>query len=360
MHTTKADSKYNPLKIKGLKVQFNLKRRLEIYELIEMILDSGVSIEDSLRQIISNYKANKQSFLDQNLLIIEILEDVYYRYTHLGLTFVSAFSLYIPKDELMILSSNRDVKKSLAAARKIGKKLQRLKQEIFKSLVKPVIYLGALIGMILFSSFMLLPTIVSSIPKEMLPTFTMTFYHFNLFIGNHLIIFCIFIIILIFVYQYTSSRVCHPIRLAVLDKLPPFSIYKNIQAIKFMITLSTMLSNKNNSIVHAMDHIGHNANTYLMYYIKKISTALHVGYNSGDALVRSNLFNKKVSSLLAIYSSLGKFEFGIHQLADNYLERQITLIKRIFSLVNTLSMALTALYIVCFMWAIYAIGINAV
>lgn len=355
----KTKSKHNSLKLWCLKLQFSLKRRLDVYELIEMILKSGVSIEDSLRQIIYNYKVYARSLLDPNKFIIEILEDVYYRYTHLGITFAEAFSLYLPTEEFMILCFSKDSGKSLSDAREIGQKLKLLKQMILKSLIKPTMYISALIGMMLFANFILLPTIIDSVPPDMLPEFTVQFYYFNSYIARHLSILCLGLLSCIALYKYTAPRVTGIIRSEVLDKIIPFSTYKNLLAVKFMITLAAMLSNKQNSVVHTLKFIKSKANFYLSSHIDEMLKFLHAGCNSGDALAKSSLFSRQLSCVLAIYSNLGKFEFGIQQLANEYLNKQTASIKRMLSLVGTITMLLTAVYIVCFMWAIYAIGVHA-
>ncbi|MFZ9034857.1 MAG: type II secretion system F family protein [Francisellaceae bacterium] len=353
-------SLYNPLKVKGIKSQFNSNKRVEFYNTFQMLLESKFSVEDAIDQMRKSYVKYGRKAYDKNSTLVDVLNDVHYRFTELGYTIIEALSPYIPEDEMIILASDpHDIRNGLKNVVEISQKLKRLKKTIVSSLTKPLVYIFGIAGMMYYSAKSLMPQITSAIPKDMLPDLTARFDAFNNWFVDHGLLIIGMIIALIISFIITIPRMTNKFRIKVLDGLPPYSIYKKIIAVKFLISLSLMLNGNKNSLTYSLRAIRSNANDYLKNFINTILTMLNNGVAPGASLAGADFFSRDVCSLIDMYANAGKLEAAIYDLANNYLDKQIDKIQKSFSLINTLFLVLTTVYLSMFMSAIYAIGINA-
>ncbi|GGF91992.1 type II secretion system protein F [Cysteiniphilum litorale] len=343
-----------------LRVTFFTSMRIEFYRTFIMLMSSNFSIEEALDQIRSMYKKHDGRFIKVHGTIINIINDVYYRYSAMGMTFSEAVKIYIPKDETMLLSSAdaKEVGDGLSNVIAITEKLGKVRSAIILSMIKPIIFIVGIIGLMLFSAKKIMPTIVGAIPTDRLPPFTYKFDSFNKFILSHSVEFLVICTVLVVICVYMISRSTFRFRLDVLDKIPPFSIYKKIIAVKFLISLSLLLKSKKNSIDFALKVIGVNANDYLTYYIYKMRNFIKSGGKPGVALSSSTFFTKEISGLLEIYTNAGKLQNAIDDLATDYLDKQIRKIQAGFKTINTVCMLILGAYLCAFMLAIYGIGMT--
>ncbi|WP_150467136.1 type II secretion system F family protein [Francisella sp. SYW-9] len=355
------DSLYSQFKINLLKMQFSGAVRADFYKTMAMMLGSGFDIGEYLERRKASIIKFKRKYFDNEQYLVEIIDDILFRYNSLGFTFSEAIKIYITNHEYMILSSSGDgnIEQSLENMISISAKLNELSSAIIKSMMKPISLTAAIIGLMYFSATKVMPIIVSSIPANKLPAFTMSFYKFNKGFLDLLPFSIAGIFLIVLGFYLVLPRYKGGLRRSLFDFFPVFSVYKSIVAIRFMISLSLLLQNKQTSLNKALMIMHDRAKPYLQDFIKMIIMKVSQGTNPGEALSRVSLFNRRISSMIDIYTNSGKLEIGLKDLSYEYLEAQMTSIKAKFGALNIVVMLLTSLYICAFMWSIYAIGIGA-
>ncbi|MBK2124449.1 type II secretion system F family protein [Fangia hongkongensis] len=339
-------------------MQIGSKKRIELYETLSMLLGVG-SFNNAISQMIRTYEKNARQIFGKEILeskriIIEMLEDVAFRHQKLGMNSVDALSIYLPKNELMMLSGHAHVSvETLNNTKSVTTKLSDMRSKLLKQLLSPLVYLVASFGMLMVVDMGLRPVVLSTGNMDKMPQstqFLMGFSHW--FVGNYqwVIVGCLFIFVMILVVM---MRVVNGFRLYVLDYIIPFSIYKRILSVRFLISLSLLLKKNETSenssnhaartglpIPEAIQNIEKYANRYTRHFIQKMRESFSRGVSSGVALVQSGFFPKSLVSLIEMYGYSNQLEKGIHALGHEYLETQIRQIDAAFKVMNYLFMAI--------------------
>jgi len=357
----KTGHKYNHLVIFFNKIFFGRKKRVDFYKTLAMMLGSGFDIGEALDKRKQSIIKYRRKYFNHEDYLIQIIDDITYRYKALGMTFSTAIRPYIPANEYLILtaSGSGDIGGSLINMITISLRLGKLNSAIIKAMIKPTILLTAVVVLMIFSAKVVMPSVIDSLPSENLPEFTASFNTFNqVFLHYFAFIFVFFIVFILSLIQFLP-KYSGKYRKIFFDLLPMFSIYKSITAIRFMVSMSLLLNNGTISINNALSTISKSATPYLNSFVKGIMDKLNQGGNPGDALATSKLFDRKVSGIIDIYTNSGKLREGLDDLTYTYLEEQIAQIEIKFNILSALSMFLTAIYLCAFMWSIYSIGIDA-
>lgn len=355
---------YSPLQVKWMASQFTTAKRMKLYKSLKMLLGSDMSMNMALERMSYNFKKCGRKLFNPDALLIAILDDVNFRYSTLGMSLFDAIRPYIPKSEMAILSSDSyDIKNALENVVKHAAKQGELLRAILISMTKPAMFIVAMIGMMYFSSMKLMPSLNATIAKDKMPAITLKFSDFNQWMVDHVTVISAMILILVTAILITIPRHKSRVR-QLLDYLPPFSIYKKISTVKFLVSLSLLLSshrkqsrgNVQSSLRFCLSSIKENANDYIASYVNAMIHHLDDGFTPGETLMETGFFDRNVSALIGVYSDAGKLGEGIYDLAVNYFDEQISQIKRSFKVISGLFFIAMGSYLAFFVIALQALG----
>lgn len=358
---------YPKLQVKWLASQFTSSKRMKLYKSLKMLLGSGMSMNMALERMSYNFKKCGRKLFNPDALLISILDDVNFRYSKLGMSFFDAISPYIPKSEMSILSSDSyEIANGLDNVVKHADKQGALIKAILISMTKPAMFIVAMVGMMYFSAMKLMPSLNASIPKDKMPAITLKFSHFNQWMVDHVFIISAILIILIVGIVVVIPQQKNKVR-QILDYIPPFSIYKKISTVKFLVSLSLLLSSHNKdshkdkhnvqtSLHFSLLSIRNNANSYIASHVNAMLSFLDQGAEPGETLMNTGFFDRNISALIGVYSDAGKLGEGIYDLAVNYFDEQINQIKRSFKFISGLFFFAMGSYLAFFVIALQALG----
>ncbi|GGF92695.1 MULTISPECIES: type II secretion system F family protein [Cysteiniphilum] len=354
------------LQVKWLASQFTSTKRMKLYKSLKMLLSSGMSMNMALERMSYNFKKCGRKLFNPDALLISILDDVNFRYSKLGMSFFDAIRPYIPKSEMSILSSDSyEIANGLENVVKHADKQGALIRAILISMTKPAMFILAMVGMMYFSAMKLMPSLNASIPKDKMPAITLKFSHFNQWMVDHVFIISVILIVLIVGIVVIIPQQKNKVR-RILDYLPPFSIYKKISTVKFLVSLSLLLSSHNKdskdkhnvqaSLHFSLLSIRNNANGYIASYVNAMLSFLDQGTAPGETLMNTGFFDRNISALIGVYSDAGKLGEGIYDLAVNYFDEQINQIKRSFKVISGVFFLAMGSYLAFFVIALQALG----
>lgn len=125
-----------------------------------------------------------------------------------------------------------------------------------------------------------------------------------------------------------------PIR-AIVDNMPPYSLYKVFVGISWLLALSALVKG-GTPVSTAMRALRRDATRYLKERIDKTLVFINNGDNLGIALKKTglNFPDKEVIADLKIYSELDNFEEALESLANQWLEESVYLIEQKAALLN--------------------------
>lgn len=125
-----------------------------------------------------------------------------------------------------------------------------------------------------------------------------------------------------------------PLR-AMIDHVPPYSMYKVFVGISWLLALSALVKG-GTPVSTALRALRRDASRYLQERIDKTLVFVNNGDNLGQALQKTKLDfpDKEVIADLKIYSELDNFEEALESLANEWLEESVYLIEQKAALLN--------------------------
>ena len=168
---------------------------------------------------------------------------------------------------------------------------------------------------------------------------------------NWLAAFITFPIVMLVVYA-TIGIWTGPIR-AVVDNIPPWSLYKVFIGITWLLALSALVKG-GVPVSTALSSLRRDSNAYLKERIDKTLAFIKNGDNLGQALMKTglNFPDKEIIADLKIYSELDNFEEALEKLADDWLEESAYMIEQKASLLNMAALLAVAGVIA---WAVFGV-----
>lgn len=294
---------------------FDLKKRVEFYRIIRTFTQNGISIQTSLRlygDMIKKYN---------NDTAMKFLVDDILRMMSNGVRFERAIAYWVPSQEsALIESSANNVAHACEVVTGFAENMTSIKSALAGALTYPAVMIVVLIGSLLSFSEFIIPLMLKLNPVQNWPPVAQNLYVMTTFIHDNLALLLISIVVVTIGSVFSLSRFTFmPLR-NVLDKLPPWNIYKPYTATTFLIALSSMLKS-GSSFNNAVHKMGVTATPYLMYFLKRILIRLSAGSGFGESLV-IGLFEGNLLISLTVFATTNNLEKGIKFLADENLEEQ--------------------------------------
>ena len=154
---------------------------------------------------------------------------------------------------------------------------------------------------------------------------------------NWLAAFSIFPSLMVIIYL-TISIWTGPIR-AMVDNIPPWSLYKIFSGITWLLALSALVKG-GVPVSIALQSLRKDSSKYLQERIDKTLAYIKNGDNLGQALMKTglNFPDKEIISDLKIYSELDNFEEALEKLANDWLDESAFMIEQKASVLNMVAM----------------------
>lgn len=126
---------------------------------------------------------------------------------------------------------------------------------------------------------------------------------------------------------------------AIIDRLPPWSLYKVFTGISWLLALSALVKG-GTPVSTALRALRRDSSRYLKERIDKTLVFINNGDNLGQALSKTGLDfpDKEIISDLKIYSELDNFEEALEALANDWLEESVYLIEQKASILNMVAL----------------------
>lgn len=130
---------------------------------------------------------------------------------------------------------------------------------------------------------------------------------------------------------------------AMVDNIPPYSLYKVFVGISWLLALSALVKG-GTPVSTALRALRRDSTKYLQERIDKTLIFINNGDNLGQALqkTRLNFPDKEVVADLKIYSELDNFEEALESLANEWLEESVYLIEQKAAILNMVAILCVA------------------
>lgn len=266
----------------------------------------------------------------------------------------SVFSGMVPNSELSVITaaeksgSLADGFLTLVAVIHYN---DELRKKIIGAMVFPLIMITLSLVVIAGYSQKVFPAFASVVPVETWPAVTQNLYKFGtaLYQGLWLKILIGFVA-LIFAIKITMANFSGPVRNKFVDKILPFSTYRQLTSSIFLNNLSLMLSN-NIPLTDALSIIRLNANRWLRWHLDVMIDNMAKGIHYSKALA-SGLMGVEELLNISLYAELPSFNDVLRSVSERSRERIQEYIKKLSGLLKNLA---TIVLGGCVIWVFIAL-----
>lgn len=336
----KKELKVSSLDIKLAKMAFNGDFRARFYEKIENGIKNGVKIYDVIKNLEERYgKKNKK---DPKAIAMWHIRNQIDEHASLA----KALKGWAKSEEVAIIDageSSGDLMGSLSLSRNIIENNKKMIGTLIKALTYPAILVTVAIFVLYFLGTYVIPQITESVGNaEEWEGAAGSLYRTSLFVQSEkffLSIFAFFGFLFLIFNTMTYSWFGLGIR-KYFDKIPPWSIYREMQGSAFIISLSSML--KAGIKIHdSLIRIAKNSSNWTRHRIGSIVMAQKSGHSGlGDAMLEANhgFPDKETIEDIRFYQSLGNLDEILEQIGQQNMDRTLANLQKISGRISAISM----------------------
>ena len=254
-----------------------------------------------------------------------------------GMSFSEATRGWIPTEETLLLTSG-NMSSLVVALENVGRIIvanKRIGSAVFGAIAYPILLLVLVFAIIIMVGIYLVPPLSAVAGEGMVWSGgAASLIWLSNLAGNYWRGFAIVCVVLGLLIWWSLPRFSGRLR-AILDNLPPWSIYKLRLSVSWMMSLSAMVAS-GVAIPDAMRMLADNSNKYLRRILEETLHYIANGDNLGNALQNTGMDfpNQELIGDLTIYSDMNDFDENLTQISNDYLENSV---KKIESLADTLN-----------------------
>lgn len=229
-----------------------------------------------------------------------------------------SFEPFIPKEELSLIYSSEKsgtLADGFEGLVNIINYKDELNGKIKKSLAFPLIMFCLALVVIAGYSLKVFPAFERVLPVSRWPAVTSSLYTLGLDLAAGLWIkIAIIFVIAVIIIKLLLANTTGIIRDRYLDRVIPFSIYKQLNAAILISNLASMLKN-NIPMQEGFDIISLNSNRWLLSHINRMKRNMSNGLNYGQVL-DTGIFDKNILLNISLYSALPSFFDVLSSVSD--------------------------------------------
>ncbi len=328
---------------------FSPKNRLVLYKILADLIDEGVPIYDALVLINSKegYKVYGRGFIAK-------LDEVIQKMKNSASIAEVLTGLVPPQDLLIINAAERtgQLSKGLRMIIRILEINKEITSLVIQSLLPPIILFLVVLLVIMGYTQEVFPTFLNVLPIAEWPYVTRLLYDFGSYlVAGGLIYIILFVFIMIGFISASMPILRGAFRTNVLDKLPPYNYYKDIQLGLFLRMLSSLLVT-GVPMMEAIDLMKYKSTPWLGSHLHVFTQNMKLGKSYKDAL-DTGFMSNDILLTIKVYSGLDAFSDVVTKMADKSEEGLILKINRLSTILKNASLIVLACVVLWIFAAIF-------
>lgn len=295
--------------------QFRAEDRIALYARLGTLVRNDVGVAPAMELLYARYLKRKD-------LKAGLLKSWLYgmRQGH-GISMVMA-DWVTPGERIMLEAAETSGKlgESLQETERMLESITRIKSMAISKSVMPLMILLTILAALIGLSMNLIPVFQEiDYPKENWEGGVLLADWVYRVIYQHLLVLILLVGGFVGLIAFSMPWFSHPIRYRVLDKIPPYSIYRAFQGSTVMVALSTMLSS-GVPIDTALKKVQGLSSNYIRVQIELVLQRLRAGSHPKEAL-QIDLFDDEMKDDIFIYSQFGDFDTAMKRMSNNAINQ---------------------------------------
>ena len=310
--------------------------RLRMYRKLASLLRNRFSLMDALERL---YGIASKNGKDQHETMGIAITN-WMRSLQNGESFSVALRGWAPQSELLMLSVGdiANLDQALDNLIKVVEGVKRMKEPVVSAISYPMFLLFLTTLIIYAVGAYMVPPMIDAAPTVRWRGMALTLVNLSDWISNYwAVAFASLPAVMALIY-FTIGIWTGKIR-AIVDHMPPWSLYKVFTGISWLLALSALVKG-GTPVSTALRALRRDSSSYLKERIDKTLVFINNGDNLGQALSKTGLDfpDKEIISDLKIYSELDNFEEALEALANDWLEESVYLIEQKASILNMVAL----------------------
>jgi type II secretory pathway component PulF len=326
------------------KLSFSGRKKTRILRQLQRLINAGEPLPKTLSKLHALYSKDGKKPKDPTALMMKEWQSR----LAAGKSLSFAMRGWVSRAEELIIEAGEQsdqLSKSLEDALTANAAGRSIRKAIFGGLIYPTIMFAAVVGMIYGFATGIIPTFETIVPAEEWTGNAAIMNSIATFVRDWIVVGIMTLTGLLIAIFITLPLITGPVR-PILDRLPPWSIYKITQGASFMISMRGFLA-AGVPIPEALRRMLVNANPYFSERVKYILAKVNSGQNLGKAMRDSghNFPDNDVAGEIQIYAGLDNFSDSLDVLAKEWIEDSVEKAGLAAKLMNNLMLVLLAITI---------------
>ena len=333
---------FEELKLKNAQSSFNgnLKRRKIMFEKYQTLLGNGMPYQQVTKRLLKRVegKITPESAFLENVI----------RQMNEGRKFSDALRGWATPNEILIIAageeSGEDIR-SLEQCVALMEKLIKMKKTIVNASIYPAFLMIALFGVITGFAKGMMPILLDFSDPLTWTGSAQNLAAFSTWIADNIILLIIAMTFLFWLMGKSLGKLTGKFRDKILDHIPPYSIYREIQSGLFLVSLATLLKS-GVSFKKSLEFIIQESPIYLENKVQEILYNIDEGMGEGEAM--NTDFIGDVGDDIEDFSAGSTIEHTLAKLGDQVVNEKLDKIESSAGILKAIAMICVFVYI---LWA---------
>ncbi|MGH8778319.1 type II secretion system F family protein [Paraburkholderia sp.] len=324
------------------RLQFTTQARLRLYRKIAKMISNGLPLlkvleELELRASHEGRKPNEPEALT--------LSD-WRRVVQNGGMLSEAMEWWVPHTEQMIVMAGEQsgrLEVALGMVSNVVTSQRRIRFAIVGGLTYPVVIFAMTIGYLYLFGKLVIPRFETIVSADRWHGVAHSLYTMSRFVQGGMIYCVIALLLLVAGLFYSMPRWSGNTRV-MLDRFPPFSVYRLIVGCGFLVAFSSLQS-AGFTVEKSLTRLADNAKPWLRQRIDDMLFGVKSGLNVGEAMKNTGYGfpSTEIVDDLCIYAEYKGFADALQSLADEWMQEGVTVIEAQMRVVNGVAIVTLAL-----------------
>ncbi len=285
------------------KNHFDVTARLVMYEKIGTALTEDVSVLEAVGDLHKRYIKRKNP--------IGYMTGSWIQSIKAGNTFAEAIREWVPEGDVYLIAAGEDrgnLKESFDELLRVTEEQRKIQSLVSSNIYPQFFTVALLLGVIYGFSSYIAPQFKDLIPEEKWPPIAIYYFGFSDAVLKYFAYFGAVLTVVIVLVGLSFKNLTGPVR-QTLDKLPPWTIYRELESTKLLIVLSGMIHSGISSS-DAISKIEKFSSPYTRYHLKLMRQRLAMGINEGEAM-NTGMLPEDLADDVMDYGKRAGFSKGI-------------------------------------------------
>ncbi len=329
------------LKSAFYKLIFTSKVRLSLFRKISSFVAQGLPLLQILKILEEEYSALNSPTDPRPYALRQWIR----RMDKEAMTLSQAMDGWSTANERMLIKSGEDsgeLSEAFENAIETTESTNNMTSAIKSKLSYPVLLFALLFVLVYLFSTEVVPVLIEIKDPQTWPENSKALYSLSVFIESYLFHSLAGLLAFFYVMAKLLGNLTGPVR-KVLDKLPPFSMYKSFQSSVFLVSLSSMMKS-GVAVQNSIYEIRKLSNRYTRSQLTEIIDNFDKGFDVGPAF-KIPFFDDETKVDISVYSRAADIADNIHTIGKESIKNGVAKIAAVADLIKVMVIMLVVFYI---------------